>query len=191
MATVKRRKKNPHNPPMPDEVVQRAIRLRKMGWTYPDIAEELGFNSGQHAHHCVRQFMIQPALRAQETAEEHLQLELDRLEFLWKKLGESMEADEAADPKKVMAAVRIQERKAKLLGLDKPSEVEVNFSMTRLEEGNSSDRRLAVLLLQKCAVLLGEDPMEIAQEAVAMLEESRPKPALPAAVPDAEFVQNE
>lgn len=191
MATVKRRKKNPHTPPMPDEVVQRAARLRKMGWTYQDIAEELGFNSGQHAHHCIRQLMIQPALRIRETAEEQLQVELDRLEFLWRKLGESMEADEEADPKKVMAAVRIQERKAKLLGLDKPSEVEVNFSMTRLEADNSSDRRLAVMLLQKCAVLLGEDPMEIAQEAVALLEESRPKPALVEAVPDAEFVQDE
>lgn len=122
-----------------------AARLRTRGLSYDAIGEQLGLDKG-NAYRAV-----QRALQAtvQEPAEELRQLELARLDDMWAAVLEVLEAKHftvsqgrivyygdvpLADDAPVLAAVdrllRIQERRAKLLGLDAPAKAEVGGKLT-------------------------------------------------------------
>lgn len=114
-----------------------AARLRAQHWTYQQIADELGYPDKSVAYRAV-----QRALRAaiREPGEELLALELERLDRLARAAEEVLEAhhvkvaggeivyDEAGQPledtRPVLEAIdrllKIQERRARLLGLDAP-----------------------------------------------------------------------
>lgn len=120
----------------------RAARLRGKGWSYDRIGKEMGYADGSGAYRAV-----QRALRAiqQEAADEVRQIELARLDALWEKTAEifgkdsllvqqgrvvrvPVDLDEGASPvvdeelklKALDRLLRIQERRARLLGLDAP-----------------------------------------------------------------------
>jgi hypothetical protein len=90
----------------------RAVELRKAGATFEQIAEQVGYSDRANAHHAVMQ-----AIRdlPRENAEEALAVELERCDALlvglWPKARRG-------DEKAVHAALRVMERRAKLLGLD-------------------------------------------------------------------------
>lgn len=122
-----------------------AARLRSRGWSYRRIAAELDLSvSNAHA-------AVQRALRAivEEPAQDVRTLELERLDGMYDAVMKVLEAkhftvsqgrlikiddEPLEDDGPVLAAVdrllRIQERRAKLLGLDAPTKAEVGGKLT-------------------------------------------------------------
>lgn len=99
----------------------RALELRKAGWDYATIAEQLGYSSGSGAHKAVCAG-LRAALR--EPAQELIELEVERLDAmlrtsLWQR---AMNGDSHA----VDRVLRIMERRSKLLGLDAPTKQELS-----------------------------------------------------------------
>src|SRR5690606_4944610 len=112
-----------------------AARLRAQHWTYQQIADELGYPNRSEAYRAVQR-ALKAAIR--EPGEELLALELERLDRLARAAEEVLEAHhvkvagggvvygEAGQPledtKPVLEAIdrllKIQERRARLLGLD-------------------------------------------------------------------------
>jgi hypothetical protein len=96
----------------------RALELRKQGYNYRQIAKVLGSSSG-YVHD-----LVQTAIRdlPRELAEDVRTIELSRLDRYQAALDR--EASKG-DPKAILAAVKLMDRRAKYLGLDAPSQVEV------------------------------------------------------------------
>src|SRR5262249_19647874 len=99
-----------------------ALNLRKQGLTYARIAEALGI-SEPRAHRIVtfeRQRLNQ---KRSEAAAEVLRLELERLDAM---LAGVWAAAEQGDLASIDRVLRIQERRARLQGLDAPERREVS-----------------------------------------------------------------
>lgn len=103
-----------------------ALALRKAGVSYEQIASALGYASGSGAYQAVHR-----ALRKmlKEPAEEVRDLEVARLDEMLRALWPGVQAGE---PKKVLAALRVMERRAKLLGLDAPAKIDVRHMIEEL-----------------------------------------------------------
>jgi hypothetical protein len=92
-----------------------ALELRKAGATYQMIADQLGYAHAKGAHKAV-----ESALKAtlREPAEAVRELELVRLDAmllaLWRRVQQG-------DERAINTALRIDERRAKLLGLEAPA----------------------------------------------------------------------
>lgn len=97
---------------------ERAVELRTQGWTYARIAKECGV-SIQSAYQAVVRYLEETRAVSREHAEEIRRLELDRLDRMLSAFGPRAEDGDAAAADRVL---RIQERRAKLLGLDAPAE---------------------------------------------------------------------
>lgn len=114
-----------------------ACRLRSRRWTYQRISDALGYGGASNAHRAVKRTL---EAIPRDAGEELLALELDQLDALAQTVYEVLEAHHytvsngrliylgeqpLADHGPVLAAVdrlvKIQERRAKLLGLDKQS----------------------------------------------------------------------
>lgn len=102
-----------------------ACRLRAQNYTYDQIAERLGLSNRGHAYKSV-----QRALKdiVREPAEELRSLELERLDELASTTQQVIYSSE--DPDVILKAVdrhlKIQTRRAALLGLDAPAKAEVS-----------------------------------------------------------------
>lgn len=119
---------------------KQALQLRLAGASYDEIASRLGYSDRGSAWRSVM-----AALKAtlQEPADELRKLELERLDRLllgvW---GQAAKGNQGA----VDRALRIMERRAKLLGLDAPTKVQqenVGDTVIRMTWGDetASDRR--------------------------------------------------
>jgi hypothetical protein len=97
-----------------------ALELRKAGATYQMIAEQLGYASARGAHKAVAS-----ALKAtlKEPADEVRELELARLDAmlitLWRRVTQG-------DERAILTALKIGERRSKLLGLEAPRRTELS-----------------------------------------------------------------
>ena len=97
----------------------RALDLRKAGATYQMIADQLGYGGPSGAYKAVTS-----ALKAtlKEPADELRTMELERLDAmllpLWRRV-------QNGDERAVDRVLRIMERRAKLLGLDAPTKVDL------------------------------------------------------------------
>lgn len=100
-----------------DERQAAAMNLRKCGVPYDRIAAELGYASASGAYEAVKAGLMK-TLR--EPADELRQLELDRLDAMLEAISENVMA---GDLDSIAAALRISERRARLLGLDRPAPV--------------------------------------------------------------------
>jgi hypothetical protein len=93
------------------------LALRKAGATYDQIAEKTGL-AREGARLAVSRALKSLAEATTEAAEEVRQLELDRLDAmllgLWQKA-------QRGDPQAIDRVLRIQERRAKYLGIDAPA----------------------------------------------------------------------
>ncbi len=101
------------------EKQRQALQMRKSGETYADIATELGYKGASGAHAAVRTALKKTL---QEPAEELRMLERERLDAMLQALWPKVEA---GDVKAIEAALKVEERRAKLLGLDAPNAVDV------------------------------------------------------------------
>lgn len=106
--------------PEPATIARRpeALQLRIAGATYRQIAAQMGIDL-RLAYEAVQGALGELDETCKRLAERHRELELARLEravlALWQKV-------QAGDERAILAYVRLADRKAKLLGLDAPSE---------------------------------------------------------------------
>jgi hypothetical protein len=124
-----------------------AARLRAKGWTYPRIADELGYDSRATAYHAVQRVLKETV---QEPGDELRTLELQRLDDMYRHAMSVLERQHVTvsngkvvhlgdepliDDAPVLAAIdrllKIQERRAKLLGLDAPVKKDVALTDER------------------------------------------------------------
>jgi hypothetical protein len=119
-----------------------ALELRKAGATYQAIAEQLGYAHAKGAYKAVASAL---KLTLREPADGLRELEVARLDAmllaLWRRV-------QSGDEKAVDRALRIMERRARLLGLDAPSRGELsgpNGSPLALDLTGLSDEQLALL----------------------------------------------
>ncbi|MFT3660023.1 MAG: hypothetical protein QM809_01125 [Gordonia sp. (in: high G+C Gram-positive bacteria)] len=107
----------------PDRIATRtrdteAVKLRVGGAGFDEIAARLGYPTGEAARSAVRRLLA----RREATAVEELRaVESARLDTLWRQALATLSADRS--PAAITAAVRVSERRARLLGLDAPAEV--------------------------------------------------------------------
>jgi len=102
------------------EKQRQALELRKAGATFEMIAKQLGYAGRQGAA-----MAVEVALRriTERPAEELKKLDMERLDMLFLYL---MPKIRAGDAFAINAALRIMERRAKLLGLDMPIEHKID-----------------------------------------------------------------
>ncbi len=118
-----------------------ACRLRARAWTYTEIARELGFASPGHAYQSVQRALV---AIVQEPAEELIRIETARLDEMWRVAVDAMRDTypmvqhgriiefrgvPLEDPGPKLAAIdrllKIMDRRARLLGMDAPKQIEV------------------------------------------------------------------
>ena len=100
---------------------QQAIRLRLSGATIGQIATQLGYASEAGAYKAIMRELEQTAQDQGESTEAVRQLELKRLDqMLFPIWNQVIAGDQGA----ISTALRIQERRASLLGLDAPKQIE-------------------------------------------------------------------
>ena len=130
----------------------KALRLRADGMTYDEIAQKLEYKSAANAGQDVQRALV---ASTREASAEVRQIELARLDILWTKAMQILcrrhvtvsqgrvvvrDGKEIIDDMPALAAidrlVKIQERRAKLLGLDAPLKHEVvTIDMVEAEIG--------------------------------------------------------
>jgi len=105
-----------------------AFKLRRAGATYQEIADRLGYADRGTVHRMVLDEMALLSLTYAETVDHVRQMEVARLDDLLLGLMRRLAKLDTLSPSEhaqvVQAALRIQERRARLLGLDKPTLVE-------------------------------------------------------------------
>lgn len=95
-----------------------ALEYRKIGYTFAQIADALGYATAQGAYLAVHSAL---ARVVREPAEEILKLELERLDALFAKPYQNALA---GDLMALNGCLNVMARKAKLLGLDAPTKSE-------------------------------------------------------------------
>lgn len=113
----------------------KAMELRLKGWHYRDIAKAIGLSLAR-TYDAVSEGLAALNASTQEKATEVRQLETDRLDIMLKALGPKIAQ---GDTTAITTALRIQERRSKLWGLDQK------------DEESSLEKALAALLTQPAA----------------------------------------
>lgn len=98
------------------------LQLRKSGMGYEEISQDprVGLTAGS-CYQVVRSWLEQTAAECTEEAKEIISIESHRLDQMLKILGPKIEA---GNLEAMATALKIQERRAKLHGLDKPDKIE-------------------------------------------------------------------
>lgn len=111
----------------PVERQAQAVQLRKAGHSFDEIAQRLGYAGKQGAHKAVM-----TALRKmlQEPTDELRALELERLDSMLNALWPGIMRQDAYTPRAVEVALKVMDRRAALLGLDAPKQVEDHRTVT-------------------------------------------------------------
>lgn len=99
-----------------------ALELRKAGATYRQIGRQLHV-SGKTAYKDVQRELAVIAKERGKVAEDVLGLELERLDAMQLALSRKVGG---GDDRSITTALRVMERRAALVGLDKPKEINVN-----------------------------------------------------------------
>ena len=100
---------------------QDAITLRIAGATHGAIAERLGYKGESGAYKAVMRELARTADQLAGSVEGVRQLELQRLDQMQLQLWQGVMA---GDQQAVTTVLKIQERRASLLGLDAPKQIE-------------------------------------------------------------------
>lgn len=100
----------------------RALELRLAGLKYGEIANALGYASGQGAHNAVTRAMRQETAQSEEHREQLRALQLARTERMLRAIWPNVIA---GDLFAIDRALKILDRQARLLGLDAPTQVAV------------------------------------------------------------------
>lgn len=101
------------------EKQRRALELRRAGASYAQIGRVLGYRSTASAHKAVE---VALTMTLREPAEAVRQLELERLDEAQRAIWPRVRA---GDLEAIDRLCKLMDRRAKLLGLDAPKQVEV------------------------------------------------------------------
>ncbi len=116
-----------------------AFELRLAGVTYEQIAQRLGYGGPSGAHKAVSTWLRRTRT---EPSDELIRIETARIDRLWRGLWERAAGGDlqAAD-----RALRLMERRSKLLGLDSPTKVDARTENVGLIEllMRPTERRLS------------------------------------------------
>lgn len=126
-----------------------ALRLRKAGLTYEEIADRLGYANKSGAYKTVMS-----ALRkiVQEPADELRKLEIERLDVMLASLWPFILK---GSPRHVEIGLKVMDRRAALLGLDAPKVVEdhrtvqIQFMAEKLAEESGLDKNEIIAEAQR------------------------------------------
>lgn len=94
-----------------------ALDMRRRGATYREIAAALGLANPGTAHRMVSEELAAMREQCAESAQELVELELERLDLLWRSL---MPAVQSGNPRAIMTCLAVSKQRCALLGLDKP-----------------------------------------------------------------------
>jgi predicted DNA-binding protein (UPF0251 family) len=98
-----------------------ALRLRSLGWTYQQIADTMGCSKQAASDRCKRALAAIPS----DAVDEHRKIEGERLDFLMKVAMDKVMSGDKGALFAIDRVLAIQERKARLYGLDAPIKQEV------------------------------------------------------------------
>lgn len=135
------------------ERMARAIQLREQGATYEQISTTLGV-SKKRAYEDVRDALKEIT---REPAEDLFKIELQRLDRLWQV---AFKAALSGDMTAMDRAIKLIDRRAKLLGLDAPKELKINAENVDLDATVGRLLRVAEMALQDTPALDGEEGEE-------------------------------
>lgn len=99
---------------------KKALGFRKQGMSYARIAEELGFSGPGSAYKSVQRGISNIP---REEAEEMRQIEAERLDRAWLAIEDKVRR---GDLNAIDRMIRIQERRARMFGLDMPKKLEMS-----------------------------------------------------------------
>lgn len=105
------------------ELIRRAVAMRERGLSYRTIGKQLSVDV-KTAYRYVWTHFDELDTEAAETLDKVRSLELVRLDRYLKRLEKAIPGAEDGGVKAILAAVKVGERRAKLLGLDAPAKVE-------------------------------------------------------------------
>ena len=117
-----------------------ALELRMAGATYRKIATQLGYPNPGNAYRAVARLLTE---HARESAEQVRAMELARLDRLllavW---GKAAAGDVAA----VDRALRVMERRARIMGIDAPQKIDISGWIREMaqREGLDADEAVAI-----------------------------------------------
>lgn len=99
-----------------------ALTLRAQGLKYEQIGRQMRITA-QTAHTLVRRGLEDRRAQLAEAADHVRDIELTRLDSMWKFLAKRLEDPKNANPERTAdSMLRVMERRAKYLGLDAPSD---------------------------------------------------------------------
>lgn len=110
-----------------------ALDMRRQGATYRQIAAALGLANPGNAHRMIREELNALREQCRESVAELRELELERLDLLWRAL---MPAVAKGDTRAVLACVALSKRRCALLGLDKPQKLEMGGNRYTVHEAS-------------------------------------------------------
>jgi hypothetical protein len=164
-------KHKPRNPGHPVRIETRqreeqALALRKQGYTYPEIGKQLGISTATAFQ------MVMRVLAAYEDGIKELvprvrQLELERCDTRTKALSKKVAA---GDTHAILTDIKVSERRAKLMGLDAPTEVH-STSEIQLVPDADLDAEIRQLNASLGMIAEGMNPVRIV-DVVSELEEA-------------------
>ena len=111
----------------------KALELRKAGVSYQRIADALGYKSASGAHKAVHTALKKTL---QEPADELRTLELARLDDMLKAIAPHVAAGNLTA---IDRALKIQERRARLLGLDAPVKQDLTSGGEKINQSISDE----------------------------------------------------
>lgn len=127
-----------------------AVELRKQGLGFQEIADRLGYAGHQGAYKAV---MAALKKTLQEPTDELRHLELQRLDAMLNALWPAIMKQDGYTPRTVEVALKVMDRRAALLGLDAPKQVEDHRTVT------------VTIMAEQLAQETGLDAAEIVAEA--------------------------
>ena len=127
----------------PTERKRKAVQLRRMGFGYRRIADELNCSVGT-AFNDIQEAFAEVREATREDAATLRDLELERLDDM---LPVALSKAKKGDLKAIEAVLKIQDRRAKYLGLDKPEQIEQKVAITKAED--LTDDELAAIIRKR------------------------------------------
>lgn len=116
-----------------DKTEQRVIDLRRAGWTFKRIADELGYSNASGPANVFKRIMDEQYQVTRAAADAFRQEEAERLDEQLQLLisGQTAAPENLAYVDKIL---KVLERKARLMGLDAPTRVESTVNMNLSHE---------------------------------------------------------
>ena len=132
----------------------KALELRLSGMPYVDIAKAVGVSESR-AHQMVKEYLDKLDVEMKENGHRVRQMELRRLDRLLNRAMQRL--DEEYTDKTIEVILKIQERRTRYLGLDKPGKKEVLFSTAKISDFELKKRAKTILLNENSELAVRTD----------------------------------